>query len=151
MRKSNTQLDFDACKELLYKIIKDKINVSKEEILSKKRDRTLADARRVIIKILKTKFPYAKVVILGETVNRDHSSASIQLRNHDELINYKNDYSDLFHLINDEFYKTAFNTFNSLQDLYQLKNDMEKKLETINLLIEELEAKKDKDKIIKKI
>lgn len=150
MRRKNEKLDFDSCKELLYKIIKDKLNVSKEELLSKKRHRVLADARRALMKILKTKFPYTKVTVLGETVKRDHSSASIQLRNHDELIEYKNDYSDLFHLINDEFYNLAFNTYQSLQDLYDIKKDLETKLKTIDLLIHELENKKDKDKIIEK-
>jgi hypothetical protein len=137
------RLNFDSCKELLYKIVKEKLNVTKEEILSKKRDRTLADSRRVIMKILKNKFPYCKVVVLGGSVNRDHSSASIQLKNHDELIRYPNDYSDLFHLINDEFEKVSFKNFSSLQELYEAKNGLEAKLNIVNSLIYQFEKKSE--------
>jgi hypothetical protein len=139
MRKKNDKLNFDNCKEIIYDVIKEKLNISKEEILSQRRTRILADSRRAIIKILKTKFPYSRVVILGDSVNRNHSSVSIQLRNHDELISYKNDYSDLFNLINEEFEKNSYDSNQSLDELFAVKINLEKKLETVNLLIRELQ------------
>lgn len=139
----NERLNFDVCKDLLYGIVKEKLDINKEVIMSKKRDRTLADTRRAIMKILKNRFPYCKVVVLGASVNRDHSSASIQLKNHDELIKYKNDYSDLFHLINDEFEHITFTNYSSLQELYEIKTNLESKLDIINSLIKQNEDEKE--------
>jgi hypothetical protein len=142
MINKNTQLDFDSCKELLYQIAEEKLSVSKEEILSKTKTRTLADTRRTMIKILKTKFPYTKVMVLGDAVARDHSSVSTQLKNHDKLIGYKNEYSSLFNMISGEFYKFASNSNQTIEELYEIRNNLEGKLKTVNLIIEELESKK---------
>jgi hypothetical protein len=142
MINKKTQLDFDYCKELLYQIAQEKLNVSKEELLSKKKTRPLADTRRAMIRILKTKFPYAKVVVLGEAVSRDHSSVSIQLKKHEELISYNNDYSSLFNVIGDEFYKVSPENNQTLEELYEIKNSLEEKLKTVILIIHELENKK---------
>ncbi len=141
MTKKDIQLNFDSCKEILYKIAEEKLSVSKEELLSKKRTRTLADTRRAVIKLLKIKFPYSKVVTLGEAVSRDHSSVSTQLKKHEELICYKNDYTSLFNVISEEFYRLSYNNNHSIEDLYEIKNNLENKLKTVNSIISELKSK----------
>lgn len=136
MKDENTNFNFNDCTELLYDIVDKKLNISKEEILSIKKTRTFADARRVIVKILKLKFPYATVAALGKVVNKDHSSVSVQLKKHDDLIFSNNDYTFSYKLISEEFYAITYS------DLYVVKHNLEDRLKNVNALIEELENKK---------
>lgn len=136
----NHKLSFDICKELLYKIVEEKMKISKTELLSKRRTRELADIRRIFVKILKINFPQSKVEALGKTVDRNHSNVSIQLKKHDELISFDNMYISLFHKINDEF----FNSYShySINDLYELRDNLAEKMRATDLIINELENKK---------
>ncbi len=138
MKEKEKQLNFDSCAELLFKIAEEKLHISKSDILSKAQTRILADTRRAIMRILKTKFPYTKVVVLGNLVNRDHSSVSAQLKKHQELISTKNDYSDLFYLLNDEFFKYPHQKTDSMDELMDIRDNLERQLNTVNLLIHEL-------------
>lgn len=138
MTEKEKQLNFDSCAELLFKIAEEKLHISKSDILSKAQTRILADTRRAIMRILKTKFPYTKVVVLGNLVNRDHSSVSAQLKKHQELISTKNDYSDLFYLLNDEFFKYPHQKTDSMDELMGIRDNLERQLNTVNLLIHEL-------------
>ncbi len=138
MKEKEKQLNFDSCAELLFKIAEEKLHISKSDILSKAQTRILADTRRAIMRILKTKFPYTKVVVLGNLVNRDHSSVSAQLKKHQELISTKNDYSDLFYLLNDEFFKYPHQKTDSMDELMGIRDNLERQLNTVNLLIHEL-------------
>ena len=95
------------------------------------------------MKVLKTEFPYAKVATLGDAVSRDHSSVSIQLKKHDELIGSNKDYTSLFNAVNDEFIMLLCNSVNySLSELYEVKNRLEDNLKRINVEINELENNK---------
>jgi len=141
MTEKEKQLNFDSCAELLFKIAEEKLHISKSDILSKAQTRVLADTRRAIMRILKTKFPYTKVVVLGNLVNRDHSSVSAQMKNHKELISTKNDYSDLFFLLNDEFFKYPHQRTDNMDELISIRENLERQLNTINLLIHELNKK----------
>lgn len=138
MVEKEKQLNFDSCAELLFKIAEEKLYISKSEILSKTKTRILADTRRAIIKILKTKFPYTKVVVLGNLVNKDHSSVSVQIKKHQELICTKNDYSDLFFLLNNEFFKYPHQKTDNMDELISIRDNLERQLNTVNLLIHEL-------------
>lgn len=141
MTEKEKQLNFDSCAELLFKIAEEKLHISKSDILSKAQTRVLADTRRAIMRILKTKFPYTKVVVLGNLVNRDHSSVSAQMKNHKELISTKNDYSDLFFLLNDEFFKYPHQRTDNMDELISIRENLERQLNTVNLLIHELNKK----------
>lgn len=135
MKTKNSQLKFNTCKELLYNIAERKLNVSKNEILSKKRDRVLADTRRTIMSILKSEFPSAKVVTIGQAVSRNHSNVSIQLKNHEELIQKRNEYSSLYNLINDEFHKKSHFESCSINELYEIKQKLENDLKIVKSTI----------------
>lgn len=138
MTEKEKQLNFDSCAELLFKIAEEKLHISKSDILSKAQTRISADTRRAIMRILKTKFPYTKVVVLGNLVNRDHSSVSAQMKKHQELISTKNDYSELFFLLNDEFFKYPHQKTDNMDELISIRDNLERQLNTVNLLIHEL-------------
>ena len=137
MTNKNTQLNFNFCKELLYKIAEEQTNVSKEEIFSKNKTRVVADVRRVIIKILKTTFPESYISALGKTVFRNHPNSSIQLKKHDDLFFSDAAYIKSFNKINDEFLKT-YKT-HSITDLYTMRDSLEEKIKTTNTIIHKLE------------
>lgn len=143
--KDNENLDFEICRDLLYKIVEQKTGIFLEEFLTKKKNREMSNIRRVFVKILKIKFPSCKLEIIGDAVVRDHSNVSIQLQKHDELIYSDKIYASLFHKINDEFCKTykkeSTNTIDYLNYLRNNKNNLEDKLRLINLKILELENK----------
>jgi hypothetical protein len=140
----DTQLSFNSCKELLYNIVQDKLNVSRDELFSVRKTRTLADTRRSMIKILKTRFPYSKVIDLGKVIARDHSSVSIQLKNHDELFEVDSEYTSLFHVINNDFNKMSYKDEESMQELYDLRDGLEEKLKIVKLIIHEFEQENTK-------
>lgn len=137
--KEKRQLSFNTCKELLYKVVEEKTGFSKENIFAKKKIRPLANTRRVVVKILKLNFPHAKVILLGATVNRDHSSVSIQLKKHNDLMSSDSDYNCLFNLINDEFNK--MHKIYSIDDLRTIKKNLEEQLNYVIISIYQLESK----------
>lgn len=142
MTTNKNQLDFKQCKELLYKIIEEKIDIPLEVFLSKNKEREIANARRVVVKILKMNFPKSKVEMLGEAVARNHSNVTVQLKKHEDLIYSDKIYASLFHEINDEFFKIYKKDDSDYIDyLRKNKSILEDKLKYINLQISEIENK----------
>lgn len=137
MTTKNPQLNFDFCKELLYKIVEEQTKVSKEIIFTNNKTREVANARRIIIKILKTTFPKSNISILGKAVFRNHPNSSIQLKKHDDLISFDKPYISSFNKVNNEFLKT-YKTY-SITDLYTMRDGLEDKIKTTNIIIHELE------------
>jgi len=148
MEKSKqTNRKFDSLKELLYDISEKRLGITKEQILSKKRTRTLADTRRVIMRILKTAVPKSTVYEVGAAVARDHSSVSTQLKEHKKLYESNKDYTELFNMINDEF-QEILNSNKPLAELYKDKETLETRLSIVNKAIEEIEANTESFKFI---
>ena len=131
---------FDLRKKLLYEIVERKYNISREQILSIGKTRLQADTRRVIIRILKNSFPDTKVKTLGRAVARNHSSVSIQLKEHNKLYNFNQEYTELFNTINSE-YNSLTNSNKPLSELYVFRDGLKTKLEIVNKAIDELECK----------
>lgn len=129
---------FDNCKELLYTIIYKELGFSKEQILSKVKKRPLADARRVMIRILKNSCPNAKVSILGQVVARDHSNVSTQLKEHYNLYKNSMEYTEMYDIVNSE-YNYILNSNKPLSDLYVDKNNLETRLNIVNKAINDAE------------
>nr|QBM02702.1 hypothetical protein [uncultured archaeon] len=136
------QLDFEQCKELLYRIVDEKLDIPLEYFLSNIKTRELANTRRVVVKILKMNFPNSKVETLGKAVNRNHANVCVQLKKHEDLIYSDKIYASLFHKINDEFFLIYKKDDTDYIDyLRKNKSILEDKLKYINLQISEIENK----------
>ena len=146
IKKLHSQSDFESCKNLLYKIIEDKLRISKEKLLSIDKTRDVADVRRVVVNLLKGNFPNAKIAVLGQVVGRDHSNTSQQIKKHHELYHSNHSYTSLFNEINEEFLKNSFVLKNSINNLNETKNNLETTLEVVNSIIKDLKIKKKPNK-----
>jgi len=141
MREEISEKKFDLYKDVLFEIINKNLGVEEEVIASKIKIREVADARRIIVKILKMAFPSSKLYNIGNVVNRGHSNTTLQLIEHKKLLNTDVPYTKKFRLIEFEF-KKAIQLKKSLSELQEDKYELERELLVLNSLIQERELKR---------
>tara|TARA_Y100000593_G_scaffold32601_1_gene64282 strand:- start:723 stop:1124 length:402 start_codon:yes stop_codon:yes gene_type:complete len=73
--------------DLIFKAIRKEMKVSKEEIMSKKRDRKLVEARQMFC-LLARKHTNESSVDIGKAINRDHATVLYSISTMDSLINF---------------------------------------------------------------
>lgn len=138
----NKRLNFEECRELIFNIIQNQLKFSKEDLQSEKRNRPLADARMMVSRILKTKFPYVKLEIIGAATKRDHSTVVHHLKKHNNFIDTNDDYVEQFNMISEEFYTLSDKNIYSMDDLLTIKKTLEDKLDNVNSILHDIESVK---------
>jgi len=73
--------------DLIFKAIRKEMKVNKEEIISKKRDRKLVEARQMFC-LLARKHTIESSVDIGNAINRDHATVLYSISTMDNLIKY---------------------------------------------------------------
>ena len=73
--------------DLIFKAIRKEMKVNKEEIMSKKRDRKLVEARQMFC-LLARKHTIESSVDIGNAINRDHATVLYSISTMDNLIKY---------------------------------------------------------------
>jgi chromosomal replication initiation ATPase DnaA len=73
--------------DLIFKAIRKEMKVSKEEIMSKKRDRKLVEARQMFC-LLARRHTHESSVEIGKIINRDHATVLYSVSTMDSLISF---------------------------------------------------------------
>ena len=73
--------------DLIFKAIRKEMKVSKEEIMSKKRDRKLVEARQMFC-LLARKHTNESSVEIGNAINRDHATVLYSVSTMDSLVKF---------------------------------------------------------------
>ena len=73
--------------DLIFKAIRKEMKVSKEEIMSKKRDRKLVEARQMFC-LLARRHTNESSVEIGKIINRDHATVLYSVASMDSLLSF---------------------------------------------------------------
>lgn len=73
--------------DFIFKAIRKEMKVSKEEMMSKKRDRRLVEARQMFC-LLARRHTNESSVEIGKTINRDHATVLYSVSTMDSLISF---------------------------------------------------------------
>ena len=116
------------------------MDITEEQLLSKKRNRILVDARRIVVNILRRE-EYVTTEVAGKAVNRDHSTAVHLQKTHPDIYEidkqYKAIYDSCIFRYKDEIHFT-FDDFVKIGERY---NQAKERIEVLEIQIEELENK----------
>jgi len=136
MKEEKLEIKFNLYKETLFEVVYKHFDIEEEILISKIQIREVADVRRIIVKLLRFYFPNSKLQTIGSVVNRGSSNTTLQLIEHNNLLNTNYYYTKKFQLIEFELRK-QIQLKKSLLELEEDKHALERELVIINSIIQE--------------
>jgi predicted metallo-beta-lactamase superfamily hydrolase len=129
--------------DILAEAIKNVTGVTRDELVSKKRNRPFVDARILAATVLKEKAQNATVGTIGEMLSIDHSTVSYYWKQHFVLMKnelYKEKYRKLITILNEKLILTDVEVEKGL--LLKRKKKLEEEIKRIDAKIKILDSKR---------
>lgn len=118
--------------ERIYDIVEEELGITKEQILSKNREREVVNARRIIALVL-LKNKVCTTTKVGELLNRDHSSISHYKKTTNHLLSIEDSLRESFEKINVGFrmFTRSCSPDERMEILMLKKKEIEREIEKL--------------------